>query len=67
MVPRACSAAPALAQAERRSDIGEIRAGLGGNRYEKFTTRAMKGTVELPDDNVTGSALVVAKAPRSFA
>jgi outer membrane lipoprotein-sorting protein len=40
---------------------------LGGEAaFEKVTTRAMKGTVEIPDDNVTGSAQVWAKAPGSF-
>ncbi len=60
-------AVPALAQPSTDQILAKYAQALGGQSvYEKFTTRAMKGTVELPDDNVTGSALVVAKAPGSY-
>ena len=38
----------------------------GQSACEKVTTRSMKGTVEIPDDNVTAPLQVVAKAPNSF-
>src|ERR1039457_1358997 len=59
--------APALAQPSVDQILETYRQALGGQTaYEKVTTRAMKGTVEIPDDNVTGAAQVVAKAPGSF-
>ena len=61
------AAAPALAQPSVDQIIEKYQQALGGQAaYEKITTRAMKGTVEIPDDNVTGTAQVVAKAPGSF-
>lgn len=61
------AAAPALAQPSVDQIIEKYQQALGGQAaYEKVTTRAMKGTVEIPDDNVTGTAQVVAKAPGSF-
>jgi outer membrane lipoprotein-sorting protein len=40
---------------------------IGGQAaYEKVTTRIMKGSVEIPDDNATGTAEVYAKAPGSY-
>jgi outer membrane lipoprotein-sorting protein len=61
------SAAPALAQPSVDQILEKYARGLGGKAaYEKVTTRAMKGTVEIPDDNATGSALVWAKAPASY-
>src|ERR1035438_3135111 len=61
------AAAPALAQPSVDQILTAYAQALGGQAaYEKVTTRAMKGTVEIPDDNVTGTALVVAKAPGSF-
>jgi len=63
--------APALAQPSVDQSVDRIlekyTQALGGQAaYEKVTTRAMKGTVEIPDDNVTGPAQFVAKAPGSF-
>lgn len=63
--------APALAQPIVGQGVDRIlekyTQALGGQApYEKMTTRAMKGTVEIPDDNVTGAAQIVAKAPGSF-
>ncbi len=61
------AAAPAFGQPGVDQILAKYTQALGGQAaYEKVTTRAMKGTVELPDDNVTGAALVVAKAPGSF-
>jgi outer membrane lipoprotein-sorting protein len=61
------AAAPALAQPSVDQILATYQQALGGQAaYEKVTTRAMKGTVEIPDDNVTGTAPIVAKAPGSF-
>jgi len=61
------AAAPALAQPSVDQILATYRQALGGQAaYEKVTTRAMKGTVEIPDDNVTAALQVVAKAPASF-
>ena len=61
------AAAPALAQPSVDQILTAYAQALGGQAaYEKVSTRTMKGTVEIPDDNVTGTALVVAKAPGSF-
>jgi outer membrane lipoprotein-sorting protein len=61
------AAAPALAQPSVDQILSAYTQALGGQAaYEKVTTRAMKGTVEIPDDNVTGTAQIVAKAPGSF-
>jgi len=60
-------AAPVLAQPSVDEILQKYVQALGGKEaYEKVTTRAMKGTAEIPDDNVTGAARVVAKAPGSF-
>jgi outer membrane lipoprotein-sorting protein len=59
--------APAMAQPSVDQILAKYVQALGGQAaYEKVTTRSMKGTVEIPDDNVSGTALVVAKAPGSF-
>jgi outer membrane lipoprotein-sorting protein len=61
------AAAPAFGQPGVDQILAKYTQALGGQAAcEKVTTRTMKGTVELPDDNVTGAALVVAKAPGSF-
>ena len=61
------AAAPALAQPSVDQILATYRRALGGQAaYEKVTTRAMKGTVEIPDDNVTAPLQIVAKAPGSF-
>lgn len=60
-------AVQALAQPSVDQILEKYVQAIGGQAaYEKVTTRAMKGTVEIPDDNVTGTAQVVAKAPGSF-
>jgi len=60
-------AAPALAQPSVDQIIEKYTQALGGQAaYEKVSTRTMNGTVEIPDDNVTGTARLVAKAPGSF-
>jgi len=61
------AAAPALAQPGVDQILDKYAEALGGQAaYEKVTTRAMKGTVEIPDDNVTAPLQVLAKAPGSF-
>jgi len=65
------AAVPALAQPGADPSVDRIlekyQQALGGQAaYEKVTTRSMTGTVEIPDDNVTGPAQIVAKAPGSF-
>jgi outer membrane lipoprotein-sorting protein len=61
------AAAPMPAQNGVDQILERYAQALGGQAaYEKVTTRTMKGTVEIPDDNVTGTALIVAKAPGSF-
>jgi len=65
----AVAASATLGHAQPSVDqiLAKYAQALGGQAaYEKVTTRMMKGTVEIPDDNVTGTALVVAKAPGSF-
>jgi outer membrane lipoprotein-sorting protein len=63
----ALAVAPALAQPSVDQVLEKYVQALGSQAaYEKVTTRAMKGAVEIPDDNVTGTAQVVAKAPGSF-
>ena len=60
-------AVPALAQATVDQVLEKYAQALGGqSAYEKVTARTMKGTVEIPDDNVTGTAQVWAKAPGSY-
>src|ERR1035441_9958259 len=61
------AAAPTLAQPSVDQILATYARALGGQTaYEKVTTRAMKGTVEIPDENTTGAAQVVAKAPGSY-
>src|ERR1017187_2264507 len=58
--------APALAQPSVDQILEKYRQALGGQTaYEKVTTRAMKGTVEIPDDSPTGAAQLAATAPVS--
>ena len=59
--------APLYAQPSVDQILEKYVQSIGGQAAcEKITARAMTGTVEMPDDNVTGSARVVAKAPASF-
>lgn len=64
------AAAPALlagAQPSVAQILEKYAQALGGQAaYEKVSTRTMRGTVEIPDDNVTGTAIVLARAPGSF-
>ncbi len=60
-------AAPLCAQPGVDRILEKYTQALGGRAaYEKITTRTMTGTVEMPDDNVTGTARVYAKAPASY-
>src|ERR1700722_18780437 len=59
--------APALAQPSVDQILEKYAQALGGRAaYQKVTTRAMTGTVEIPDDSVTGTARVFAKAPGGY-
>jgi len=61
------AAAPALAQPGADQILAKYAQALGGkDAYEKVTTRVMKGTVEIPDDNVSAPVQIVAKAPASL-
>jgi outer membrane lipoprotein-sorting protein len=69
MLALAAGATAAVGHAQPSVDqiLAKYSQALGGQAaYEKVTTRAMKGAVEMPDDNVTGTAQVWAKAPASF-
>lgn len=60
-------AVQALAQPGVDQILEKYVQALGGRAaYEKVTARAMKGTVEFPDDGSTGTLQVYAKAPGSF-
>lgn len=60
-------AAPLCAQTSVDQILEKYTQALGGQAAcEKVNTRAMKGKVEIPDDNVTGTAQVWAKAPGSY-
>ncbi len=59
----------ALAAAQPTVDqiLEKYTQAIGGqSAYEKVTTRAIKGTLEVPDDNVTTPMEIWAKAPASF-
>jgi outer membrane lipoprotein-sorting protein len=60
-------AAPALAQPSADQILEKYTQAIGGQAaYEKVTSRVAKGAVEIPDDNVTGTAVVVAQAPGRY-
>jgi len=60
-------AAPLLAQPSVDQILEKYTEALGGRAAcEKVTTRTMKGTVEIPDDNATGTAQVYAAAPERY-
>jgi outer membrane lipoprotein-sorting protein len=66
-LPALICAIPALAQPSADQVLDKYIQAIGGQAaYEKVTTRAMKGSVEIPDDNVTGTAQLIAKAPDRF-
>ncbi|HLY18688.1 MAG TPA: hypothetical protein VKR61_15755 [Bryobacteraceae bacterium] len=59
--------APALAQTSVDQILEKYSQALGGQAaYEKVTTRVMKGTVEIPDDEVTAPMQMLARAPGSY-
>ncbi|MGO4880148.1 MAG: hypothetical protein ACLP59_04925 [Bryobacteraceae bacterium] len=61
------AAMPALAQPTADQILAKYTQALGGQAaYQKVTTRIMTGTVEIPDDNVSGPLKIVAKAPGSL-
>lgn len=61
------SATPSLAQPTVDQILEKYIEAIGGRAAcEKVTTRAMKGTVEIPDDNASGTAQVYAAAPERF-
>jgi hypothetical protein len=56
--------APALAQPTLDQVLEKYVQAVGGpSAFEKVTSRVMKGAVEVPDDNTTGTVEVYAKAP----
>jgi len=58
---------PALAQPSVDQILEKYTEAIGGRAAcEKVTTREMKGTVEIPDDNASGTAQVYAAAPERF-
>lgn len=60
-------AAPILAQTSVDQVLEKYSQAIGGpEAHQKATTRMMKGSVVIPDDNVTGTALAIAKAPASY-
>ena len=60
-------AVPALAQPSVDQILEKYAQALGGQAaYEKVTTRTMQGTVEIPDDNASGTAQVYAAAPEQL-
>lgn len=61
------SMAPALAQPSVDQILEKYTEALGGRAAcEKVTTRTMKGTVHIPDDNVDGTAQIYAAAPERY-
>ncbi len=67
LLPALACAISCLAQPSTDEVLEKYAQAIGGKAaYEKVTTRIMKGTVEMPDDNVTGTAQVIAKAPDRF-
>ena len=61
------AAAPLCAQPSVDQILKKYAQALGSQTaYWKLTSRAMTGTVEISDDNITGTARVYAKAPSSY-
>ena len=66
-LPAMLSMAPLLAQPSVDQILEKYTQALGGRAAcEKVTTRTMQGTVEIPDDNASGTAQVYAAAPERF-
>ena len=60
-------AVPLLAQPSVDQILDKYVQAIGGREAcEKVTTRLMKGTVEIPDDNATGEVRVYAQAPGRY-
>ncbi|HTQ58196.1 MAG TPA: hypothetical protein VMI94_27225 [Bryobacteraceae bacterium] len=60
-------AAPLCAQPSVDQILEKYAQALGGQAaYQKVTTRVLTGTIEIPDDNLTGTARVIAKAPGAY-
>ena len=56
-----------LAQTTVDRVLAKYLQAIGGQAaYEKVATRTMRGSVEIPDDNVTAPARILAKAPASY-
>jgi outer membrane lipoprotein-sorting protein len=67
LLPALVCAVPALAQPSADQVLEKYAQAIGGQAaWEKVTTRAMKGSVEMPDDNVTGTARLYAQAPDRY-
>lgn len=67
LLPALVCAVPLAGQPSADQVLEKYVQAIGGKAaYEKVTTRAMKGTVEMPDDNVSGPAELIAKAPDRF-
>jgi zinc protease len=59
--------AAAFGQRSAEQVIEKYMQAIGGRAaFEKVTTRVMKGTVEIPDDQTTGTAEIYAKAPDRY-
>ena len=59
--------APALAQPSVDQILDKYAQALGGkDAYEKVTSRMSKGTVDIPDDDAHGTAVVIAEAPARY-
>jgi outer membrane lipoprotein-sorting protein len=66
-LPALLSAVPLLAQPSVDQILEKYTEALGGRAAcEKVTTRTMQGTVEIPDDNASGTAQVYAAAPERY-
>jgi len=67
LLPALVCVVPAFAQPSADQILEKYVQAIGGQAaYEKVTTRAMKGSVEMPDDNVTGTAQLYAQAPDRY-
>ena len=67
LLPALVCVVPAFAQPSADQILEKYVQAIGGQAAcEKVTTRAMKGSVEMPDDNVTGTAQLYAQAPDRY-
>jgi outer membrane lipoprotein-sorting protein len=66
-LPAVLSLTPLLAQPSVDQILEKYTQALGGRAAcEKVTSRTMQGTVEIPDDNASGTAQVYAAAPERY-